>query len=39
MVAGGGASLFVGGACPGLQRFSRHTGRSDGQALHEAPDS
>ena len=37
----GGASVVEGGggACWGLQRFSRHIGRSDGQALHDIPDS
>ena len=39
VVAVGGVSLLTGGTCPGLQRFSRHSGRSDGQALQEAPDS
>ena len=28
-----------GGACRGLHRLSRHTGRSEGQALHELPDT
>jgi hypothetical protein len=40
VVAVGGVSVLAGVTCPpGLQRFSRHTGRSDGQALHEVPDS
>ncbi len=40
MVIVGGVSVLADGTCsPGLQRFSRHAGRSDGQALHEVPDS
>ena len=36
---GGAPVVAVGGASPGLQRFSRHSGRSDGQALQDVPDS